>query len=183
MNAETPKQCSFYECLKNAQPLAFLASLSIVIAAFTYTNIKVPNVYVDAVIASFAFLFSFIFSLISQLYKPEVIIFDLQKGEDKYSNIFVDYFLGFCRYGVYFFLIIGIIYLLLVAFEFSKTHLQLYSILFAWAEFFVGTMTLALGVKALTFIKRLEVKPINIIIISIVGTVIGGGFAIFSILI
>ena len=58
----------FYNKLKNSQPLAFLASLCMVVAAFTFTNKELPDVYQNAVSAAFSFIFSFVLSIISQIF-------------------------------------------------------------------------------------------------------------------
>lgn len=157
MSEEPPKKSSFYDSLKNAQPLAFLASLSIVIAAFTYSNEKLPNVYVYATLASFTFLFSFIFSMISQLYRPEYKI-SIIESPPGFIRAYKDLFILFSRSGVYFFLIFGIIYLLLVAYEFTKIHLQLFNVLIGWLQLFTGTVAGYAVIKLLTKIKRTKVR-------------------------
>lgn len=104
----------FYCALKNSQPLAFLCSLSIVIAIFA-TPEKYSGIHTDAVIASFMFIFSFISSLCYQL------IF-VKEGELR----------QYVRWTVYFFLIIGIIQLVRIAGGFSSTIPQIMSFVIGW---------------------------------------------------
>ena len=111
--------------LKNAQPLAFMASLSIIIAAFTFDEDKLPNVSSNAIIAAFMFLISFVLSLIDQI--------PIKKENGDMSPL---------RFGKYFFLGIGILYLLLITWEFSKSLTQIGTIVVGWLTLSVGVTTL-----------------------------------------
>lgn len=122
---------NFYEILRNSQPLAFLASFAIVIAAFTYQNKDLPNVHVNAVIASIMFFASFILAMADQA----------RRSKDPVSSV---------TFGKYFFLAIGILYLIFVSVDFAKSIPQITSIVSGW-------FTIAMGVAFLIpMIKRAD---------------------------
>ncbi|HJW19927.1 MAG TPA: hypothetical protein VJ571_05160 [Candidatus Nitrosotalea sp.] len=112
----------FYDALKNSQPLAFLASLSIVIAAFTYNVKDLPQVYPNAISGAFSFIFAFVFSMISLILQDK----DFPK---------ISFYL---RLGTYFFLGVGILYILFIAIAFSGKIPQIPQTFMAWTYGFVG---------------------------------------------
>ncbi|CDI04949.1 cupredoxin domain-containing protein [Candidatus Nitrosotenuis uzonensis] len=119
----------FYEFLRDAQPLAFLASFSMIIAVFAFPNDRFNSVFEFAAIASAMFLVSFIVSLIGR-----IALFgeSLEKSDrSTYTDL--------ARYGTFFFFGIGIIYLILILLEFSKTiSSSITSISIGWVPLFMG---------------------------------------------
>lgn len=120
MSERAKANCKFYDALKNSQPIAFLASLSMVIATFSYSNHELPNVYTNAVLASMTFLISFVLSLIDQI--------NLENDRD----------IPVVHWGKFFFLAVGILYLIVVAVEFSKSLTQIYYIFSGWSSIAIG---------------------------------------------
>jgi len=127
----------FFRIIRNAQPIAFLASLCLIIATFSFTNFQA--VYSNAVIAAFSFIFSFIFSTLIQLKWVQ---------EDKF-------FIRATRSGAYFFLGVGVLYLLLIAVEFGKTLPQMFSLIQGWWSTFIGG---ALFYPVYFMLKKIETK-------------------------
>lgn len=125
----------FHKSLNNAQPIAFLASLSIVIAAFTFSNEELQSVSTYAVVAGFMFLFSFIASLGNQINL-------VKQDDDNY-----EYYEKISRYGSYAFLSIGIGYLLLLAYEFGKSLPEIYLLTSGYVMFFAGGFAIFAVVK------------------------------------
>lgn len=171
---------SLYDALKNSQPIAFLASLAIVIAAFTSSNDKLSSVYIDASIASFTFIFSFICSLAYQIQpKLESPLIDITASEPNstYSSN-REILFAFARYGTYFFLIIGIAYLLLIAYEFGKSHVQLHNIVIGWLQvFFAFVVIVAIfrlsKVKRDTNFKIAKFTKITLVVLVATGVAFG----------
>ena len=119
----------FYVMLRNSQPLAFLASFAIVIAAFTFSNTSLPKVHENSVIAAVMFLISFSLSMCDQTSKKQV------------TSI---------QYGKYFFFGSGMLYLVFVAMDFAKSLPQISDIVLGW-------LTMAVGVSSIpSMIKRTE---------------------------
>lgn len=112
---------SFYEALKNAQPLAFLASFSMVIGILAFSNNDLISIRQDAIVAGFMFIFSFVMSLISQLF-----------GRHNYGLN------QLAKYTIYFFLAVGIFHWLLIAITFSSEILKIPKLLGAWIFFLLG---------------------------------------------
>lgn len=111
----------FYEALKNSQPLAFLASISIGIAVLIHsTSQQLPTIYNYAIIAGAMFLASFIASLAFQLL--------LVTNESKQM----------ARWSQYVFLMLGIFYLVLIMLNFSQTIPQIIELVFGWVLFGLG---------------------------------------------
>jgi len=112
----------FYDALKKAQPLAFLASFSLIIGIISSsdTSTSIPDIQSDAILAGFMFIFSFITAVVSQITKKSVLIS------------------RFTRFSQYFFFTIGIIYFLFVALKFSETLLQIPTIFTGWLIIFLG---------------------------------------------
>ena len=136
MSDKATNDREFYSALKNAQPLALLGSLSIVIAVFSTENYSEIHSY--AIIAGFMFIFSFISSLFYQL------IFVKEGGLRQ-----------FVRWTVYFFLIIGIAQLLRVAVGLSTTIPQIMSFVLAWVFL---AMSLAWIIPLRNLIKQLRLE-------------------------
>lgn len=111
----------FYDALKKAQPLAFLASFSLIIGIISSVNdSSLPDIQSDAIIAGFMFIFAFITAMINQVFKESV---SIEK---------------FTRLSQYFFFVIGIIYFLFIALKFSETILQIPTIFVGWFIIFLG---------------------------------------------
>ncbi len=120
----------FYESLRKSQPIAFLASLSMVIAAFTHSNNDTVGVYNSAVLATIMFLLSFAFSLFDQLFPKN------PKEDNTWRT-------G----GKYFFFAFGILFLGLVAYEFGKPLPQASTIAVYWIAIAVGISFLITVIK------------------------------------
>lgn len=148
----------FYDALKNAQPLAFLASLSIVIAAFTYNIKDLPQVYPNAISGAFSFIFAFIFSIVSQILR------------DKDWSKLVFYL----QLGTYFFLGVGILYLIFIATAFSEKITQIPQTFLAWSYGFIGiasTLSVWRDLKKIKMKKQLLffdklTLPVSVLIAS-----------------
>lgn len=117
---EKDNPLTFFEALKNSQPIAFMASLSFVVAALVIrTGTEQTPIYNAAVTAAILFLIAFIVSLIRQT----------RFGRRPPNE------LGYIAFSTYFFLCLGIVYWIIIAYEFSK---QLPSI-----GTFVGSLAIA----------------------------------------
>jgi hypothetical protein len=119
--SEPNENTKFYKSLKNAQPIAFLASFAMVIAAFSFKNNIDATIYGDAVIASVMFLISFMFSLIDQL------------------RITAETGLRLVHWGKFFFLGIVILYLVGVGWGFAKSIPQIGDIFLSWTFILMGS--------------------------------------------
>lgn len=98
--------------LRNGEPLIVLASLSLILAVFTFDHIdKFLNVHNYAVLASFSFIISFILVILSNI--------DYSSADNKTLELAI-------RYGIFIFLGVWKVYLLLITHEFGKEHLQLF---------------------------------------------------------
>ena len=106
----------FHTVIRNSQPMAFLASLSIIIAVFTFQKEDLPNVYPNAISGAFSFIFAFVTSILFQLLPP--------KGLYR----LVLYF----KFATYFFLGVGILYLLFIALAFSEDVDKISQTVSAW---------------------------------------------------
>lgn len=136
---------NFYEKLKNSQPIAFLASLCMVVAAFTYTNNQLPDVYQNAVSAAFSFVFSFVLSLVYQIFRDKL--------DDKRFDLLV-------KIGIYFLFAVGILYLIFIGISFSSKLPQIPQILFSWFYAYIGVITILVVRKTLQ--KMLKKLPISV---------------------
>ncbi len=116
-----PSDSKFYEAIKNSQPLAFLASFSIIIGILALNNDDLRQIHNDAIIAGFMFIFSFIMSLIYQIFG------DRNNGLSP-----------LVRYSQYFFLAVGIFHLLLIAIKFSAEIEQIPKYVVGWLFFVLG---------------------------------------------
>ena len=124
---ESNKSFDTLNALKHSEPLAFLASLSLIIVAFIFPErLHLVAIYNDSLISGFMFIISFVFSIVYRLYKyvPQ-----------RYQYPIANKFLGF---GVYFFLGVGIFFLLLVAYEFGKEQTQIFALVKIFFLLFVG---------------------------------------------
>jgi len=115
------KDPKFYEALKNSQPLAFLASFSIIIGILALNYEDLRQIHDNAIIAGFMFIFSFIMSLVFQIF-----------GDRNYGLS------QLARYSKYFFLAVGIFHLLLIAIHFGAEIEKI-------PKFVVGWLCLVLG--------------------------------------
>lgn len=107
----------FLNFLKRSEPIGLLASLSLIVATFTYGHKEFFSIYNFSVTSSFMFLISFIFSLFYQGSIKSNLIERYNKNAF-FSLIFQ--FHLFLKFGTYFFLGFGIVLMLLVMFEFGK---------------------------------------------------------------
>ncbi len=142
---------NFYDFLKNAQPLAFLASFSMIITVFSYPQEDLESIYQNAAMAASLFVISFVFSMMSQFL---IIKEESEKNEPSFYPELI-------RYGTYFFFAIGSVYLILIVVEFGKNFESLFVIFISWISLFVGVSFLAMTVKhiyALTKVKE-ELVP------------------------
>ena len=126
------KDKKFYDALKNAQPLAFLASVSIGIAVLIHA-IPTPQLPVGidnyAISAGSYFLFSFIVSLVYQ-------IVEFPKRTKQ-----------FLRWTKHFLLVIGILFLLLIVLTFSIKIPQIVTLPMGW-------VFLAMGIYMIIDLKK-----------------------------
>jgi hypothetical protein len=121
------KSDDFYNALRDSQPLAFLASLSIAIAVLS--GDKIAEIHNHAIIAGSMFIFSFIISMFSKTIVTS-------KGELK----------QYVNWTRNFFLIIGIGYLTLTVLDFSKNLPQIIRFVFAWI-FLAGALSFILPMR------------------------------------
>jgi len=110
----------FYEALKKSHPIAFLTSLSMLTTVFSATNL--PAIYNNMVMATMMFLISLVLSLMDQFFP----------GKDPSLSTDI------VRYGKFFFLAIGILYLISIAFEFAKDLPEISTMFFGWIIIGVG---------------------------------------------
>jgi hypothetical protein len=146
--------------LKNAEPFAVLASLTLILAVFTFDHLdKFQNVYNYSVLASTSFILSFIFFILSKLV-------ELQKLYDL-----------MLRYGTFFFLAIGLVHLLMIMYEFSKDHAQIFSFYQVyWLSFGAGICCILIRkllIDDLKDPKRHYVAPYLQLICAVTGAVGG----------
>jgi hypothetical protein len=112
---------SFF-ALKKAEPLAILASLSLVISVFTFDHrTDFGNIYNYSVVSTFMFLFAFMCAIIPKGKTKKSILSDML-----YTS------------GTFFFLAVGLIYLVLIAVEFGKENAQIISLAASWFLSFIG---------------------------------------------
>lgn len=123
---------TFYTFLKDAQPIAFLASFSMIIAVFAFPNVQFNSIYKYAAIASSMFLISFVFSLISRV----AIV------REKEENVERSYYTNFTRYGTFFFLSVGFVNLGLIVVEFSNSVQSIKFWIWGWLSLFLGLIIL-----------------------------------------
>lgn len=141
---------NFYVFLRNAQPLAFLASFSMVLAVFAFPNTAFASVYSNAAIASTMFIVSFVCGLLSQF----LIVREEEEGYKEPYSLF-----ELIRYGTYFFLAVGVIYLLLIAVEFGKSLPPIFNTVAAWSWLFTAALTAGIAKQTLKSIIKKEQKP------------------------
>jgi hypothetical protein len=130
----------FLKLLKQAEPVAVLASLSLVIAVFTFEHQDIfQTVYNYSVVSTFMFIFAFLSAVVRNL--------KFIKSDAMYS--------GVSSFAFYFFLAIGMIYMLLVAIEFGKQHSQIFSFVNGWLFSLAGGMC---AFAVIRILKRLETR-------------------------
>lgn len=140
----------FYEALKNSQPLAFLASISIGIAVLIHsTSQQLPTIYNYAIIAGAMFLASFITSLVYQL---------LAVSQE---------FKQQARWSQYAFMAFGILYLFLIMLNFSQTIPQIIFIVFGWGMLAIVIPWVIPLKKQLELEKRNKGKLAQIVIVIV----------------
>lgn len=121
---DTGKPASLYEALKNSQPIAFMSSLSFVIAALIIrTGEEQTAIYDAAVTAAILFLIAFIVSLARQ---------------SRFSPSRTDE-LTMIDFTTYFFLLVGVFYWFVVAYEFSKQLNSINIVLGTYLTAFMGS--------------------------------------------
>jgi len=151
-------ESTFYEYLRDAQPLAFLASFSIVIAVFAFPNQKFNSVFEFAASASAMFLISFVVSLIGRMahYRETI--------EKSFGTTYTE----LTRYGTFFFFGMGVFYLILILLEFSKTLSSISLIASGWLPLLGGFGILVWGRKKI--VNELKGSIIEkILSISMIG--------------
>lgn len=112
--------------------------MSIIIAVFTFERDGLPNVYPNAISGAFSFFFAFVTSILSQ-----ILIKDLHK-------------LGlYLRFATYFFLGVGILYLLFIALSFSEDVEKINQTLQSWAY---GIIAISSTILVWRNIKKLRNK-------------------------
>lgn len=158
LTTEPSFDAKFYDAIKNAHPIAFLASLSMAVAVLSESTESLKSVYDNAILAAIMFLSSFLLSLTDKLGQ--------KTDRDEYF-----------KYGTYFFFAVGIFYLIRIGYDFSKTVPQVVSI-------FSGWVVLAMGISFLTTVVRKQGKfnptlyknNSNFRIIQILGCSSASGF-------
>ncbi|MDE1768991.1 MAG: hypothetical protein KGI28_00375 [Thaumarchaeota archaeon] len=140
----------FYDALKNSQPLAFLASVSIGIAVLIHQIEEFSSVYNYAIIAGSMFLFSFIASLVYQL----IPLSDETKQKVRWSQ--------------YVFLGLGIMYLLLIVLNFSQKITSIMTLVFGWGFLAMGISYIIPLKKQWSTLKKEKSKVVEVIFTIIV---------------
>ncbi|HKG87448.1 MAG TPA: hypothetical protein VKA95_03915 [Nitrososphaeraceae archaeon] len=126
--------------LKKAEPLGFLASLSLVISTFTFDGVgNIYKIYSYSVVSAFMFIFSFVSSIFNQYFMS------VESNNSIISSMRV-----VTNFGIYFFLIIGLIFLSLIAYQFGQSQTQISIITGA----FFGSFVFIMGIWVL--VKRLK---------------------------
>ena len=150
----------FYNALKNAQPLAFLASFSIIIGIIAYGNDEISKIHQDAIIAGVMFILSFIMSLLFQLFP--------QSGLSSLA-----------RYTKYFFVAVGIFHLLYIVVTFGADIDKIPIFVAGWLFFALGIVTFLRGyARQKTLLMKKKLFLINYKISPIIS---GLGFLIIGI--
>jgi hypothetical protein len=146
--------------LRRAEPIAVMASLTLVIAAFSFGNNLPYPIYSNSVISSFMFIISLFFYIGFELLQHNT---KLQSSlREHIKEEFRILVLKIPLYGCYIFLSLGFIYLLAVALEFGKEQLQILSHLKTFFFLFLTFILLYLTVKAYSQ-KGDLLKPKNIV--------------------
>lgn len=160
------EKISFYEALRNAHPIAVIASVSMVIAAFSFRNDDLAGMSNNAMIAAAMFLISFTASLLDQLVPT--------KNNEKVEMI---------HWGRLFFFGIGVLYLILIVWEFGKFIPQIGNIVIGWIIIAIGLSSLStiFSKKGIYNKKRIEntkiFKIMNVLGIIYSSAFIGGGLS------
>jgi hypothetical protein len=133
LNTET-NSFDLLKALKRAEPLGFLASLSLVISAFSFEGLgNLYKIYDYSVVSAFMFIFSFLFSIVTDC-------FISTKISQRYPILRIPILRilqAILNYGIYFFLIIGILFLILIAYQFGQAQPQIFTITNAFLGSFV----------------------------------------------
>lgn len=112
--------------LKQAEPMAVLASLSIVISVFTFDKQgDFQNIYNYSTTATFMFILSFIFSTLSNLLY-------IRGSNAEFEQIRMI----LMKLGAYFFLSIGVLYFVLIAYEFGLKDSKIFDFVKAFVFLF-----------------------------------------------
>ena len=109
------------KALKRSEPIIILASLSLAIAAFTFQKrevVLIQAIYNFSVISGFMFIFSFVCSIIDYLLKTTSRLQDVRNS----------FFGQIPILATYFFLAVGIIFLIAIAYQFGQEQPQIFAI-------------------------------------------------------
>jgi hypothetical protein len=163
--ASPKNSLDFLNLLKKSEPLGLLASLSLVIAAFTYQPQELHKIYNFSVTSSFMFLLSFLFSIGYQWAKTVKLV---ERYEGKDSVIPLFYLL--LRFGTYFFLGFGILLMLLVMSEFAKFQSSIVAIINSCLILFFGFLVIRI-IFNLIKNRTSNKKPLTIDLINLVSCI------------
>ena len=116
--------------LKKAEPLGFLASLSLVISTFTFGGEgNIYRIYSYSVVSAFMFIFSFVSSIFNQYLKSV-----------ESNNPIINIMQAVTNFGKCFFLVIGLISLILIAIQFGQSQPQISTITGSFLGSFICIM-------------------------------------------
>ena len=171
------------DALKKAEPLGFLASLSLVISAFTFDGVgNIYKIYSYSVVSAFMFIFSFVFSISNQYFKSVESYYLAIGLEEPAITIILRVVTHF---GIYFFLSIGVIFLILIAYQFAQSQTQISIITGAFFGVFVFSMGTYESIKklkgAIEQRGKISLLDITDIGMSIFGTLVTVSFIIIVI--
>lgn len=162
---------NFHEFLRNSQPLAFLASFSMIIAVFAFPNKEFEIVYTNATLSASMFIISFVSSYLSQF----LVHREEQEGYKEPFPMFES-----IRYGSYFFFAVGVIYLILIVVEFAKNLDQIPNIIIGWVWLFAGISLLIAIIRNMKSLKKQSktfIIDVSFVIISAIASVSSLGVA------
>jgi hypothetical protein len=123
----------FISSVRQAEPIAVLASLTLAIAVFTFNQADFGKIYQYSSTASVLFIFSFILAIIASLIKESESPKELETMLLKLVNP-----------GVYLFLAVGLVHLLLIAVEFATRDLHIVNFIFGYVFLFFAMVNVLL---------------------------------------
>jgi hypothetical protein len=164
------------KAIKRAEPLAFLASLSLVISAFSFQGLgNLSKIYGYSVVSAFMFIFSFLFSIAAHY----LILTKITQRLDPYLKILQ----RIMNFGIYFFLIIGMLFLILIAYQFGQSQPQIFTITYAFLGSFIFYMSITIFFKLVKELVKGSGSPIFYLIeiIALVGVIFVSSLSISSV--
>lgn len=151
-------ESNFLQFLKKSEPIGVLASLSLVVATFTFEEGQFGSIYNYSVTSSFMFLTSFVFSIFYQWLPSN---FMKQYPSAGILNKLL-------QFGTYFFLSLGIILMLFVMIEFGKLQSQIFAILGSFIALFLGYLVIVVVIRELKN-RLIKKTPMQISLINAIS--------------